>query len=43
MQYDAIISSSSFAGPAAAVQLDGRRVLLVESHTIGAAGRTLLM
>ena len=36
MQYDAIISGGSFAGLAAAVQLHGKRVLLVEPHTIGA-------
>ena len=36
MQYDVIISGGSFAGLAAAVQLHGKRVLLVEPHTIGA-------
>jgi flavin-dependent dehydrogenase len=36
MQYDAIISGGSFAGLAAAVQLHGKRVLLVEPHEIGA-------
>lgn len=36
MQFDAIISGGSFAGLAAAVQLHGKRVLLVEPHTIGA-------
>lgn len=36
MQYDAIISGGSFAGLAAAVQLRGKRVLLVEPHTLGA-------
>ena len=36
MQYDAIISGGSFAGPAAAVQLRGKRVLLIEPHEIGA-------
>lgn len=35
MQYDVIISGGSFAG-LAAVQLHGKRVLLVEPHTIGA-------
>ena len=36
MHYDAIISGGSFTGLAAAVQLHGKRVLLVEPHTIGA-------
>ena len=36
MQYDAIISGGSFAGLAAAVQLRGKRALLVEPHAIGA-------
>lgn len=36
MQYDVIISGGSFAGLAAAVQLHGKRVLLVEPHEIGA-------
>jgi len=36
MQYDVIISGGSFAGLAAAVQLQGKRVLLVEPHKIGA-------
>lgn len=36
MDYDVIIAGGSFAGLAAAVQLRGRRVLLVEPHAIGA-------
>ncbi len=36
MDYDAIIAGGSFAGLAAAVPLRGKRVLLVEPHTIGA-------
>lgn len=43
MNYDVIIAGGSFAGLAAAVQLDGKRVLLVEPHIIGTAGRTVLM
>ena len=43
MQCDIIISGGSFAGLAAAVQLHGKRVLLVEPHTIGAPGRTVLI
>lgn len=35
MDYDAIIAGGSFAGLAAAAQLRGRRVLLVEPHAIG--------
>lgn len=35
MDYEAIIAGGSFAGLAAAVQLQGRRVLLVEPHEIG--------
>jgi flavin-dependent dehydrogenase len=35
MEYDAIIAGGSFAGLAAAAQLRGRRVLLVEPHAIG--------
>lgn len=34
-QYDVIIGGASFAGLAAAVQLHGKRVLLVEPHDIG--------
>ena len=36
MNYDVIIAGGSFAGLAAAVQLHGKRVLLVEPHEIGA-------
>ena len=36
MIYDVLIAGGSFAGLAAAVQLGGRRVLLVEPHEIGA-------
>lgn len=36
MVYDVLIAGGSFAGLAAAVQLRGRRVLLVEPHEIGA-------
>jgi digeranylgeranylglycerophospholipid reductase len=36
MGYEAIIAGGSFAGLAAAAQLRGRRVLLIEPHTIGA-------
>lgn len=36
MDYDVIIAGGSFPGLAAAVQLRGRRVLLVEPHAIGA-------
>ena len=36
MIYDVIIAGGSFAGLAAAVQLRGRRVLVVEPHEIGA-------
>ena len=36
MTYDVLIAGGSFAGLAAAVQLRGRRVLLVEPHEIGA-------
>src|SRR3990172_1898772 len=36
MIYDVLIAGGSFAGLAAAVQLRGRRVLLVEPHQIGA-------
>jgi len=36
MIYDVLIAGGSFAGLAAAVQLRGRRVLLVEPHEIGA-------
>lgn len=36
MDYDAIIAGGSFAGLAAAVQLRGKRVLLIEPHAIGA-------
>ena len=43
MQYNVIISVGSFAGLAAAVQLHGKRVLLVEPHTISTVGRTVLM
>jgi flavin-dependent dehydrogenase len=35
MEYEAIIAGGSFAGLAAATQLQGRRVLLVEPHSIG--------
>ncbi|MBU4226407.1 MAG: NAD(P)/FAD-dependent oxidoreductase [Chloroflexi bacterium] len=36
MDYDVIIAGGSFAGLAAAVQLHGKRVLLIEPHAIGA-------
>ena len=36
MDYEVIIAGGSFAGLAVAAQLQGRRVLLVEPHTIGA-------
>lgn len=36
MTYDVLIAGGSFAGLAAAVQLRGRRVLLIEPHEIGA-------
>ncbi len=36
MDYDVIIAGGSFAGLAVAAQLRGRRVLLVEPHSIGA-------
>lgn len=36
MDYDVIIAGGSFAGLAAATQLRGKRVLLVEPHAIGA-------
>jgi flavin-dependent dehydrogenase len=36
MDYDAVIAGGSFAGLAAAVPLRGKRVLMVEPHTIGA-------
>jgi len=36
MDYDVIIAGGSFAGLAAAAQLRGKRVLLVEPHAIGA-------
>ncbi len=36
MDYEVIIAGGSFAGLAVAAQLRGRRVLLVEPHTIGA-------
>ncbi|MBI1794600.1 MAG: NAD(P)/FAD-dependent oxidoreductase [Chloroflexi bacterium] len=36
MDYDVIIAGGSFAGLAAAVQLRGKRVLMVEPHEIGA-------
>lgn len=36
MDYDVIIAGGSFAGLAAAVQLRGKRVLVVEPHEIGA-------
>jgi flavin-dependent dehydrogenase len=36
MDYDVIIAGGSFAGLAAAVQLRGKRVLLIEPHAIGA-------
>src|SRR3972149_1284059 len=36
MIFDVLIAGGSFAGLAAAVQLRGRRVLLVEPHEIGA-------
>ena len=36
MVYDVLIAGGSFAGLAAAVQLRGRRVLLVEPREIGA-------
>jgi len=36
MEYDAVIAGGSFAGLAAAVPLRGKRVLMVEPHTIGA-------
>lgn len=39
MNYDIIIAGGSFAGLAAAVQLESKRVLLVEPHAIGAPGR----
>ncbi len=35
MHYDVIIAGGSFAGLAAAIQLRGKRVLLVEPHAIG--------
>lgn len=35
-QFDAIIAGGSFAGLSAAVQLKGKRVLLIEPHEIGA-------
>lgn len=36
MNYDVIIAGGSFAGLAAAIQLRGKRVLMVEPHEIGA-------
>lgn len=36
MDYDVIVAGGSFAGLAAAVQLKGKRVLMVEPHAIGA-------
>jgi len=36
MDYDVIIAGGSFAGLAAAAQLRGRRILLIEPHAIGA-------
>lgn len=35
MDYDVIIAGGSFGGLAAAAQLRGRHVLLIEPHTIG--------
>lgn len=37
MEYDAIIAGGSFAGLAVAVQLRGKRVLMIEPHAIGSA------